>query len=74
MREEEFSGHRITDQGLHIQGEQHSVIIPMDEALKLLSALQRLSNEPPQMTDGRRQGRTSLHLQGGQLTRRMKHG
>jgi hypothetical protein len=73
-QEDIFTGHRITEQGLHIKSEQGEIIIPLDEASKLLSALQRMTNEPSRDDNGRRQGNTSLHLHGGQLTRRMKHG
>ena len=66
MRQDIFTGHSITQRGLVVRSEQSEIVIPLAEASKLLSAVQRATRAEPQEDDNR-QLRTSLQ-------RRMKLG
>jgi hypothetical protein len=66
VRQDIFTGHSITQRGLVVRSEQSEIIIPLAEASKLFSAVQRATRAEPQ-DDDNRQLRTSLQ-------RRMKLG
>lgn len=67
MRQDTFTGHSVTQRGLVVRSEQSEIVIPLAEASKLLSAVQRATRAEPQEDNDNRQLRTSLQ-------RRMKLG